>query len=624
MHISIFLRDIKHLADITIQTHYSERVDSTRCFDGACRAQFSLLILLIIFVLAIPSLSQSAAKKTDLRILIDVSGSMKKNDPQNLRTPSVRLLIGLIPNGTKAGIWTFGKYVNMQVKLGIVNKQWKKNARSAAKKIHSRGLYTNIESVIKKSTYDWKVNDPNTSRHLILLTDGVVDISKSAETNLKSRNKVIDYYLPKLKRVGVKIHTIALSQQADHELLKLLSVSTDGWYELIEDPKKLHRVFLRIFEKSTATNALPLENNQFTVDKSIKDMTVLSFHTEKKLSKLISPSKKIYSEKDNAETISWFHEDGYDLITITKPEPGDWQLDAPVDKDNRVLVVTNLTLSVPNIPNNVLLNQRILLKAELKQKDKEIKNKKFLKFVKISATKKSSNEPNMTVELVDNGKGLDKTATDGIFNSDIRSPLRSGIFEMIVLAEGPTFKRQRQFLINVFNGLAEIEITEEKEKSLFFIEVIPHKGLLQTGSIDITYQVDNGESHKFKKNNLGLWKIEVSKSNAGRKISFTIKGLRQNNKNVESQMERILPKKLNNLVEIAKPHEVIKTLDKKTQKVKKQKNNEEKEDDGGWLSVFIWVIVINLILIAIAVGIYFFLKKAKAKKTIKEQGELQL
>ncbi len=568
--------------------------------------------------MTLPLVSHSAAKKTDLRILIDVSGSMKKNDPQNLRTPSLRLLIGLIPNGTNAGIWTFGKYINMQVKLGIVNKQWKKNARSEAKKIHSRGLYTNIEGVLKKSTYDWRVKDPNISRHIILLTDGVVDISKNPKINLKSRNKVINHYLPKLKKVGAKIHTIALSQQADHELLKLLSVSTDGWYELIEDPKKLHRVFLRIFEKSTSANALPLENNQFTVDKSIKDMTVLSFHQEQSSTKLISPSKKIYSEKDNPDSISWFHEEGYDLITITKPEVGNWQLDAPIDKDNRVLVVTNLTLTVPNIPNNVLLNQRILLKAELKQKNKKITNKKFLKFVKVITTKKSMNDPDMKIKLNDDGKGLDKITSDGIFNGEVRSPLRSGTFEMVVLAEGPTFKRQRQFLINVFNGLAKIEIIENEEKVPFLIEVIPHKGLLQVGSIGISYQIDNGESHQFSKDALGQWKIEVAKSNAGKKISFIIKGLRQNNKNVESQMERILPKQNVKLVEIDKPHKVKKIVDKK------EKTKKTEEDKSGWLSVLIWVIVINLILIALSVGGYIFIKKNKAKKIIEEQEDMKL
>ncbi len=570
-----------------------------------------------------PAASFSAAKKTDLRILIDVSGSMKVNDPQNLRTPSVRMLVGLIPNGTRAGIWTFGKYVNMQVKYGVVNESWKKQARREATKIHSRGLYTNIEDALKKSTYDWKSNDPNTSRHIILLTDGVVDVSKDPSINLKSRNRVIDYYLPKLKKAGVKIHTIALSKQADHELLKLLSVSTDGWYELIEDPKILHRVFLRIFEKASTANALPLENNVFKVDKSIKDMTVLSFHSGETASSLITPSKKIITEKDNPENINWFHEDGYDLITILKPESGDWKLDAPIDKDNRVLVVTNLTLFVNDIPNNVLLNQRILLKAVLKQKEKNIKNKNFLKLVKINALKKSLNDPDMNYQLKDDGKGLDKDAADGVYYSEFRSPLRSGVFELIVTAQGPTFQRQRKYSVNVFNGLADIEITGGKQQQPFIVEVLPHKGLLQDGSVDISYEINHGGIKKFSKNADDHWIIQVPVNQAGEKITFTVKGVRQNNSSVEMQMERILPQgikkpKNEHLVAQPKVDEKVELKPEITPATKPEK------DEGGLLSVFIWVLMVNLMLALIAAAVFFVIKKKRTKNAIAEKEDLEL
>ena len=69
---------------------------------------------------------QGAEDKADVRILIDVSGSMKQNDPQNLRRPALRLLVGLLSSETRAGVWTFGQYVNMQIPLGQVDKAWKK------------------------------------------------------------------------------------------------------------------------------------------------------------------------------------------------------------------------------------------------------------------------------------------------------------------------------------------------------------------------------------------------------------------------------------------------------------------------------------------------------------------
>ncbi len=53
----------------------------------------------------------NVALKPDLRLLIDVSGSMKESDPDNLRAPALELIVRLLPEGARAGVWTFGESV---------------------------------------------------------------------------------------------------------------------------------------------------------------------------------------------------------------------------------------------------------------------------------------------------------------------------------------------------------------------------------------------------------------------------------------------------------------------------------------------------------------------------------
>ena len=53
--------------------------------------------LFALLVLTTPAVQAGA----DVRILIDVSGSMKENDPRNLRVPAMRLMSELLPAGTK-------------------------------------------------------------------------------------------------------------------------------------------------------------------------------------------------------------------------------------------------------------------------------------------------------------------------------------------------------------------------------------------------------------------------------------------------------------------------------------------------------------------------------------------
>jgi hypothetical protein len=64
----------------------------------------------------------------DVRVIIDISGSMKHNDPNNLRKPALELLVKLFPEGSKAGVWTFGQWVNNLVPSESVNKPWRDNA----------------------------------------------------------------------------------------------------------------------------------------------------------------------------------------------------------------------------------------------------------------------------------------------------------------------------------------------------------------------------------------------------------------------------------------------------------------------------------------------------------------
>ena len=45
--------------------------------------------------------------------MIDISGSMKQTDPQNLRKPAMDLIVRLLPDKSRAGVWTFGNTVNM-------------------------------------------------------------------------------------------------------------------------------------------------------------------------------------------------------------------------------------------------------------------------------------------------------------------------------------------------------------------------------------------------------------------------------------------------------------------------------------------------------------------------------
>ncbi len=60
--------------------------------------------LLFLFLPLCASAAPGRPPSAELRFLIDISGSMKKTDPQNLRAPLTRLLIDVAPENSKVGI----------------------------------------------------------------------------------------------------------------------------------------------------------------------------------------------------------------------------------------------------------------------------------------------------------------------------------------------------------------------------------------------------------------------------------------------------------------------------------------------------------------------------------------
>ncbi len=92
-----------------------------------CRAW--LVWLCLVLGAAANTDTPGIGKKPDVRLLIDVSGSMKTSDPDNLRAPAVELLVRMLPEGSRAGIWLFGDAVRELVPHGEVDEEWRRRAR---------------------------------------------------------------------------------------------------------------------------------------------------------------------------------------------------------------------------------------------------------------------------------------------------------------------------------------------------------------------------------------------------------------------------------------------------------------------------------------------------------------
>jgi hypothetical protein len=317
------------------------------------RARFlSSIVLLWLIAVQAP-----LAAPADVRLLIDVSGSMRQNDPRNLRAPALQLVNELIPAGAIAGVWLFAEQTEVLIPPAPVDDAWKTRLGGRLARIHSRGLFTDIERAIRTATEDWSKTPPEGERHLILFTDGLVDVSKDAAESTASRERILSEQLEALKSQGVKVHAIGLSDQIDEPLMRLLATQTGGWLEVAQDAETLQRLFLRVLEQSAPPTTVPIQGNRFEIDDQVSEFTVLAFRPEGGQSQLTAPDGTRIRADQLAPGVKWRAEVGYDLVTMANPQPGQWRIRGVEDPDNRVVIVTDMGIEVAPVPNTVGLGE---------------------------------------------------------------------------------------------------------------------------------------------------------------------------------------------------------------------------------------------------------------------------
>lgn len=395
-------------------------------------------------------------KATDVRVVIDISGSMKKNDPANLRQPALELLMQLLPETSKAGVWTFGQHVNMLVPHRQVSDTWKAGAASQATKISSNGLFTNIGEALEKAAYDHLVPDEVYQTHIILLTDGMVDISKDPKINQAERQRILQKVLPVIQSSGYTLHTIALSDHADQQLLDELALASEGVSAVAHSADELMKVFLRIFDQTAPAEQLPLTDNRFLVDSSIEEFTALIFRQPgSPATRLISPDGMEYQFEQKTDDARWYRTDQYDLVTLQQPVEGEWNVLADIAPDSRVTIVSNLNLFIKPLPNNVFWDQTLDLSLRMQDQEGPITDADFLQLLTVTGSVHQLDSAEAQANASDPKQVWQQILSeatppvDGVYSARLDVFHEAGSYKLSVVVDGKSFQRQLTHYLQV-------------------------------------------------------------------------------------------------------------------------------------------------------------------------------
>jgi von Willebrand factor type A domain len=384
--------------------------------------------------------------KPDVRLLIDISGSMKTSDPDNLRAPALELMVRLLPDGARAGVWIFGEDVDVLVPHGPVDGEWRRQAHEAMARIDNSGQRTNIPAALEAATYDFDRLDPGYRTSIVLLTDGKVDVGESPVLNAGAARDLLAGRAPELGATGIPVHTIALSAEADWVFLRSLARATSGIAEQAQSADALSGIFLQSLEMVAPTARVPVTGSRFSIDESVDEFTLLVFFDgSRKKVKLIAPSGRVFQPDSSATGADWSVNQQFALVTLSDPEPGKWRVDTPGNARVRVTVISDLQLEVDPLPNSMDSGRRAELGLRLTEAGQPIADPEVLKafnlYVDITA-------PDGQTERIDVSDSY-PPPQDGEYRVLVPGFEQSGRYEIMVRLHAQTLERELPLHVQV-------------------------------------------------------------------------------------------------------------------------------------------------------------------------------
>ncbi len=224
----------------------------------------SLCLVLLMTGLVQSARAQGSAAQ-DIVLMLDNSGSMRKNDPNFLTRVAVTTFINGLQGDVQVAIIMFDQNVRQLMPLTQLNDATRQDFLNALDALDYRGLLTNSPAALEKSTYELRTKGrANSQKSIIFMTDGIVDVGKDGfdEGDVEKARWMKTTLVDEAAKYQISIYGIAYTDNADFELIQTLSSRTGGEYYRAATGDDIERVFNAILDTlssavQTSTPATP-------------------------------------------------------------------------------------------------------------------------------------------------------------------------------------------------------------------------------------------------------------------------------------------------------------------------------------------------------------------------------
>jgi pSer/pThr/pTyr-binding forkhead associated (FHA) protein/Mg-chelatase subunit ChlD len=205
---------------------------------------------------------QKSRQPLDMVLVLDNSGSMKKNDPHFLTREVVTQFVAGFEEKCRIAMVIFDQKVEL-VESFMETDDPDDRARflKSLSKVNYKGQFSNIPGAIERAIYEIKTRGRREAQKIIIfMTDGLVDTGDK-EHDLEREKWLKQDLAKESKNQGIRIFSIAFANTADFSLIQTLALKTDGEYFRAYGPDDIQNVFERI---SKAIAGLPKKSDSLT------------------------------------------------------------------------------------------------------------------------------------------------------------------------------------------------------------------------------------------------------------------------------------------------------------------------------------------------------------------------
>ncbi len=423
-----------------------------------------------------PAISEKALEPeiVEAVILLDSSRSMKKTDPKRIRDQGAKLFLQFLEPADKVSIVEFAESANVLMELEPMSTSSIEDVNSILDGIKNEGNFTNFIPPLEIALELLQSSEEkNSSKVIVLLTDGQMDPGPSTELRDQLIEQLIKEKIPEIRKSRIKVYTIGLSELADKDLLTLLAKKTQGHSEYAQDVNSIHKVFSDLFLSIKKPQVLELESGGFSIDGNTTEATFfINRLLETDTITVIDPTGNEYFNKDFPAGWKWFRGNLFDVITVPAPLPGRWGIKGGAgDLTGFAKLLSNLKLEYSFPSQSYSVGDSAVVKVRLTESGKTIDDPNFadLIFYTYKIIDLKTGQLYLQGQLGDKGVHGDEKLGDGVF-SDIINLNEEGEFKLFLVATAPTFTRQAHVPFSVSKGIislshiAKNEFTGEAEK----------------------------------------------------------------------------------------------------------------------------------------------------------------